>query len=378
MRREKVQEAGQGSRSWQRLRRILPRLVLALIFTVLLIEGGARVILALSMGNSGLLLYPATGKLAVNHVVAHAVSESITDTDHPPSGPVTYSVGGRALHVIKINKTGHRGRALSSPRKARYRVVAMGGSTTFSPECPDGTTYPEQLERLWNQREGAGTVEVINMGENGLSTSGVVDLFQTKVAPARPDLVTVSSAFNGAQFPLLLDLRPGRAPWYRRLLWKRSAFYTAMLHGLMSRENHRFDLDQVIQRYRRYLLTLVSHARQRRIKVLFITQPLVDGARLDRAVLAGRVPASEFDQLSKNFSESEAQQDALNEAMIQVARELKVALVDPRPAMLAHPRPSEYFWIALHLTPEGSKAFAQQIVQQVQDRYHGLKGLLEY
>jgi len=365
------------TRETSRWRRLLPRLILALLLTLLLIEGGARVVLSVIRGDAGIMLYPLSGEVVVNHVVAHAVQEHLTASHHPPSQNLEYSVGGRTLHVIKINASGYRGRDLSSPRKARYRVVAMGGSTTFSPECPDGTTYPEQLERLWNERHGAGTVEVINMGKTGLATSGVVDLFQTVVAPTRPDLVTVSSAFNAAYFPLLLDLRPGRAPLYRRLLWQRSVFYTALLQGVMGRRNHGQELEQVKVRYRGFLEQLISTAREYGTKLLFVTQPLGDIGRVPPEVMARRVPRSEHTELRNNFTEGKAQQAVLNKIMIELARERGVALADPRPAMLAHPKQEDYFWVALHMTPRGSLVFARQIVEQVQARYHGLPKLME-
>ncbi len=53
--------------------------------------------------------------------------------------------------------------------------------------------------------------------------------------------------------------------------------------------------------------------------------------------------------------------------MDEVAAELDIPLVDPRSEMLRTPHPDEHFWVSSHLTEEGARVLATEVVRQVEE-----------
>ena len=99
------------------------------------------------------------------------------------------SLDGLNMH----NSLGFRGEEIGS--KDKYRIVALGGSTTYSTGVKDWTkSYPEQLEQILNQ-EGFD-VEVINAGVMSYDSWESLINLQLRVLELEPDLVIVYHGLN--------------------------------------------------------------------------------------------------------------------------------------------------------------------------------------
>jgi lysophospholipase L1-like esterase len=76
-----------------------------------------------------------------------------------------------------------------------YRIVAVGGSTTFgAPRPEDGPPWPARLEAAIAELGCAVPVSVYNAGRIGRGIAGAVRHFEEEIAPLRPRLVVVYPA----------------------------------------------------------------------------------------------------------------------------------------------------------------------------------------
>ncbi len=99
--------------------------------------------------------------------------------------------------LYKYNSRGHRGPEFSlTPEANTFRIVMLGDSFTFGQGVPEGSPYPEQVERQLNRRSSSHRFEVINAGVSGTDTADQVRCLQETCLAYQPDLVTVQFYLN--------------------------------------------------------------------------------------------------------------------------------------------------------------------------------------
>jgi lysophospholipase L1-like esterase len=97
----------------------------------------------------------------------------------------------------RINALGFRGPEIEQPKPAStYRIVAVGGSTTFGVYLPWRYSYPWQLQEVLRERFGTDRIEVINAGLTGSTAAETYHRLPTQILPVEPDMVIVYHAFN--------------------------------------------------------------------------------------------------------------------------------------------------------------------------------------
>jgi len=161
------------------------------LFTVLLIaEAGIRLVeksgafrnFFIMMGNASPPLDTRTGPgmFYAHHYSAYAMKPN-------------YVAPGRE----RINSLGFRGEdiALEKPDDV-YRIVAVGGSTTFAVYLPWNQSYPYFLQEELRARFGTDKIEVINAGLTGSTAAESFHRLGTQILPLDPDMVVIYHAFN--------------------------------------------------------------------------------------------------------------------------------------------------------------------------------------
>ncbi|MGI9308065.1 MAG: SGNH/GDSL hydrolase family protein [Gammaproteobacteria bacterium] len=124
---------------------------------------------------------------------------------HPYSA-YNHKPGYERLPFERINNLGFRGEDLAVEKPANtYRIVALGGSTTFGVYLPHDNTYPYYLQRNLNERlGGALNVEVANAGMSGSTTAESLHRLFFQVLPIKPDMVVIYHGYNDL-FPRIFD-----------------------------------------------------------------------------------------------------------------------------------------------------------------------------
>jgi lysophospholipase L1-like esterase len=100
-------------------------------------------------------------------------------------------------NIERINNLGFRGEdiELQKPDDV-YRIVAIGGSTTFAVYLPWEESYPYLLQQELRRRFGTDRIEVINAGLTGSTAAESFHRLATQVLPIEPDMVVIYHAFN--------------------------------------------------------------------------------------------------------------------------------------------------------------------------------------
>lgn len=118
------------------------------------------------------------------------VTETLANSEHT-SSTYTYST----------NELGFRSPPLY-PAGSRFRILAIGDSTTFGQHVADHETWPAQLQQILDPEDNR--IEVINAGVIGASSFQGLAFLETQGLDLKPNLVIATFGFNdwaGADIP---------------------------------------------------------------------------------------------------------------------------------------------------------------------------------
>ncbi len=124
------------------------------------------------------------------------------------------------------NALGFRGEefGIDKPENT-FRIVAVGGSSTYGSDVPDyRKSYPYLLEE-YLQESGFEFVEVINAGVIGYSSHQNLINLQFRILPLQPDLVIVYQGFNDVSSRLVYP--------YSRYMGDNSGMVRPILSGVV-------------------------------------------------------------------------------------------------------------------------------------------------
>ncbi|MEC9376042.1 MAG: SGNH/GDSL hydrolase family protein [Pseudomonadota bacterium] len=97
----------------------------------------------------------------------------------------------------RINPDGFRGNDLTNDSSDElYRIVAIGGSTTFGVYVPWDQSYPYHLELELRNRINSKNIEVVNAGMTGSTSAESLHRLFTQILSLKPDMVIIYHAYN--------------------------------------------------------------------------------------------------------------------------------------------------------------------------------------
>ncbi len=102
-----------------------------------------------------------------------------------------------------INEDGFRGPSVTRRKDPGvFRIVCLGGSTTYNPNVSADETWSAELEALLNASDRTGAIEryeVVNAGVPGYTTVESLINFSLRMVEYEPDAVLVYHAMNDAR-----------------------------------------------------------------------------------------------------------------------------------------------------------------------------------
>jgi lysophospholipase L1-like esterase len=97
-----------------------------------------------------------------------------------------------------VNARGYRGQDVAIPKpEGIFRIVALGGSTTYGHALTAVEAYPAQLQRLLRETSG-DRIEVVNLGVPGYFSLDSLVHLATRGVALEPDVVVVYDGVNDA------------------------------------------------------------------------------------------------------------------------------------------------------------------------------------
>ncbi|MHC5211571.1 MAG: SGNH/GDSL hydrolase family protein [Planctomycetota bacterium] len=95
------------------------------------------------------------------------------------------------------NALGFRGAEVEVPKPAgRYRIVCLGGSTTYSDAVGDADAYPRLMQQMLREARPDRDIEVINAGVPSYTTAESLANLAFRVLDLQPDAIVVYHACN--------------------------------------------------------------------------------------------------------------------------------------------------------------------------------------
>ncbi len=274
---------------------------------------------------------------------------------------------------FSINQYGFRGKPFNAKKeKGVFRIVALGGSTTFGTSSKDGETYPEFLEKDLNS-SGAKRYEVINAGIGAANIKEISELFRHEVIQLDPDEIVINSVFNNIYFSgATYERKRTLLQRLNQFLRRRSLFYmtlreklSVMLHkpiddlykASMEQILYNFLHDEMFWRMQEEVFgDIIKLAKANGIKVALVKEPVM---------LCNSEEKNTWMLLDRKFEGVYKKEYAL---LDKVARDEGAAVIDASGAFNSSPDRDSLFADGLHLTPKGNKYLAGLIAEEIKKR----------
>ncbi len=349
--------------------------VLSIFLFVLFLEVLDRIVCSFRFNSARYLAYPLLEKGPYHLPQAHLVPSTIEDSGSHGyyKFPDETAKTGLVDLGISVNSFGFRGKEFLPSKPANtYRVFCTGGSSTFSSECPDGLSYPEQLEAILNKRvTGQTSYEIINAGFDGFRVDHILALLQKEILNYQPDCITVCEAFTAIEdHALVLDTTGKKLFWWMHgIFYQRSLLYSDLVLWMGSRDLETAGLmassSVKLARYARDLASIYQALQKAKAKLVFILQPVLPKQQMRAlTVHSGGADSGDQEYLEREYIRFfSGLHSTFISTMERVAAERSITLVDPRKAFLNHSAPAELFVDYIHLSPGGSRVLAEEIAR---------------
>jgi hypothetical protein len=339
----------------------------------------------------------------------HRTNDIPDEFQHGVWGPTSFTV----------NEEGMRGDAYHAEQHAdyRYRILALGGSTTICALLDDAVAWPHAVQEIVDKRLGANTVFVGNVGRPGHTTAqhvlqtekllaqyddvdailllaGVNDmviqlnvsrgLIKFKLAGKPDPLKNLQRAFSVV--PASLDgpwyARSALAAWIRTRTTQLPATEGPLLdpQGFMFLKQTKYrqratsfvdelpDLTKLLQTYEVKLNEIIDHAQARGVRPILLTQPSIwrDGLseEVEERLWMGGPPLNMLQENGEYLTVrvlAEAMA-AYNRTMLDVCAARRIECIDLASAL---PKQGDIFWDDVHYTNRGSRLLAEIVANQL-------------
>ncbi|MFN8528113.1 MAG: SGNH/GDSL hydrolase family protein [Anaerolineae bacterium] len=165
--------------------------------TVFGVVGGVVIFAAVLAASGELLLRVYFGVFGTEDQRLSYVYSREEINEHRPLAIPLPTVGfGLSPFQSDVNSLGYRGEDVTLPKPSDvFRIVALGGSTTFG-YTPVDQTYPADLQRILRETYGYTNVEVVNAGVVSYTTFNIVPNFMTRVLELEPDMAIFYEGVN--------------------------------------------------------------------------------------------------------------------------------------------------------------------------------------
>lgn len=375
MQRHKGTEARSNPRSIGLVKKLIPVVSASIVFLMLLVilETGSRIY---AWYRADVSLFSRNPHPKLDLFMSHPYLISVPKPDgqwKEFSGNLSYSV----------NSLGFRGEEFEYRKpEGVYRIVALGGSTTWGNNVTDEHTYPRKLENILNAScTDSIRFEVINAGVPGYTSTESLLNLALRLLDLSPDMITIYHAYNDIKVNGYEGFKRDyshyrsargkiKVPFVQSRLRFAYVFFTLDRLNYVRRHilpkpdiSGRIDSvsEQCIGAFKDNLCNMVYLARSHGIKVVLCTF----AASLNEENLRERpeiftqilnfVPKLTYDGLMDGFRR-------YNQAIVDIAEKEEVPIVYQHESM---PPDFDLFVDHIHFTEKGTELFAANIAEVI-------------
>lgn len=178
-------------------------LLISFIALILIIEGTYYIymlFLGKTQHNSNVIDFSISDLFAPDEKAGYilkpnASTTHLPDWEHQREIYDKHSPG--AGKRISTNSAGYRGKLYDvSKDENTTRLLVLGGSTTWGPYNDDGSTWPDYLEEMLQEKYTHKQIQVINAAVGGYNTAHNLEMVKQKYQFYNPDIVLIACWFN--------------------------------------------------------------------------------------------------------------------------------------------------------------------------------------
>lgn len=278
----------------------------------------------------------------------------------------------------KVNSHGLRGKEFSLNKNPDlYRIVTLGGSTTFGACARDGFTYSDFLEDSLNSKPGK-KYEVINAGISGADLEEIKNLFKYDIVDLKPDMVIINSVFNNLyNSKSVYKCRTNSVQKINQILIHKSLFYVTLREKIQLVTEHNgwlpdiciAPLQDIVNNFmeddvfwknlKNIYIDIIETAEADGIKIIIVKEPVwLRDYKKDRCGML-------LDRKLKPVYEKAY--DLLDD----IAEEKDIDVVNVNSYFESLTEKKEFFADGLHLTEKGNEYMAEIIYKRFFDKGAG-------
>jgi lysophospholipase L1-like esterase len=300
-----------------------------------------------------------------------------------PSPKIMPGVSGESRFTV--NSQGVRGPELPE-RSAAYRILCVGGSTTECLYLDDRESWPHLLMEQLNQQRPEKPVWVGNVGRSAYCTTEHLKFIQDSPLVEQMDCVVLLVGYN--DLVRLLRSELNRQLWVdyqeNQPLWRGSNVLTMLrtIHGNWkagrvviedeSGENYELrrrerqqgpfsdalpDATEALAQYRHRLAAIAKTCREKGVRVVFLTQPVIwaDGlsSEVEALMWGGQLAGGAYLTAGK----IRQGMDDYNKLLVQTCRELGVECVN----LDSMNDKTAWFYDYAHFNETGAREIARRV-----------------
>jgi lysophospholipase L1-like esterase len=335
----------------------------------------------LALASASMLLAWAFAELALGPVLEqlaepfHGRRPGLEFVYRPAAG-IMRDVGGEAR--VTFNSWGVRGDEPPA-RGTAYRILCLGGSSTACTYLDDSKTWPERLEQDLNAAQSGRQFWVGNAGLPGFRSDGHRQFLEESPMVEQIDCVVVQAGINDFM-ACLAGPRPAPPWWTRSRIWQMAGMLarrvadpgtvvedtagSVYVRRRAIRQAAEIDpqppeLAACLDEFKANLERIADICRQRNVRLIFTTQPVLWRSDLDAQNAAllwfGQLPDGRFlsvEQLRQGM-------DQYNDALRAACHERDVELIDLAPL----DGDTNVFYDDCHFTETGAARVAALVAE---------------
>lgn len=144
---------------------------------------------------------------------------------------------------LSINRLGYRGPEIVREKPpGTFRIVCLGGSTTFSIRVGNRTTYPRLLEERLRATYSNANIEVINAGVGAYTSAQSLINLNLRILDLDPDVLVIHHAVNDVHPRVSPNFKPDYSHYRKSFVFPEEGFsdYLARLSTLYAAFRYRF------------------------------------------------------------------------------------------------------------------------------------------
>ena len=139
---------------------------------------------------------------------------------------------------LDYNSYGFRGSEFEEPKPDNtFRIIAIGGSTTFGSGVEDEFTWPSQLQKKLDGLDSEKNIEVINAGIAGSTSFQNYKQIKNKLTSFEPDLFIIFEGAND-QVCMITAFSNKYTDWSKEKIKERCGEHPTEEHALIMAERY--------------------------------------------------------------------------------------------------------------------------------------------